>query len=108
MNSEKIAKKLKEKLFPTKTKMIEKKETPSMTSSEYQNFFKFHYEKLKDEHPNWNTKQISSISALLWKRFKKSTRKHHTPEDVQDIYNKIMSGKESFRESRQGTGLSEE
>ena len=38
----------------------------------YITFFRFHFQKLREAHPNWDSAQVSVIIGLLWKREKES------------------------------------
>ena len=96
---------LSKNLFPTKTKGIIKKDK-SNNSQEYQQFYKYHFEKLKDQHPNWSNKEITSISSLLWKKYKKSLKKPQEGLDIEESYEKLLNGKESFMKSQLKKGSS--
>ena len=76
---------LSKNLFPAKTKGIIKKDK-SNNSEEYQQFYKYHFEKLKDQHPNWSNKEITSISSLLWKKYKKSVKKPQEGLEIEESY----------------------
>jgi hypothetical protein len=59
----------------SKKKPIARKTTARKGNADYQNFYKFHFSHLKQDHPNWNNKQITAITTLLWKRYKTSANK---------------------------------
>lgn len=54
--------------------MIEKKKKISKRSemANYITFFRFHFQKLREAHPNWDSAQVSVIIGLLWKKEKDS------------------------------------
>jgi hypothetical protein len=49
-----------------KSKMISKKGR----RTEYISFFKFHFDKLRFEHPKWSLSQLNKIARLLWQKKK--------------------------------------
>ncbi len=38
--------------------------------NEYLKFYKFYYDKMKTEHSNWTSDQITKIVSLIWKKKK--------------------------------------
>lgn len=40
----------------------------------YSNFYKYHYSKLAQEHPKWNSREISHIVKLQWKDLQKKSK----------------------------------
>ena len=78
-----------------KRKIIGKKQS----QSEYVQFFKHHYNRLKAQHKRWTTNQISSVIKLLWKRSKRANKTLRR-KDGQLRTSKPLSGKRYFRKVR--------
>jgi hypothetical protein len=63
-------------------------------------FYKFYYDKNKNEHPNWTPRQITNIVSLLWK--KKKSHDKNTPSKPSSRMtsrrsNKALTAKEAFK-----------
>ncbi len=90
-----------------KSKTIAKAEKGKNKADDYQKFYKFHYDRLRGDHPNWNSTQITTLVSLLWKKYKKEV-KSSKEESEQSLYERVMSGKEAFKESKRKEGIKEE
>jgi len=71
MKDNKVPKKL---FVNEKKKNIAKTTTARKGNAEYQNFYKFHFDRLMQEHLNWSNQQVTKITTLLWKRYKESAK----------------------------------
>ena len=107
LNKVKVSKELSTKLFKDKTKPIEKRDRQGERKSDYSQFYKSYYEKLRKEHSSWSSKEITSIVSLMWKRFKKLPT-NMTETESKVLCDNIASGKEGFRNLKLKEGLNEE
>jgi hypothetical protein len=78
------------------------------TDKEYIKFFKFYYEKTKNEHSNWTPAQITKIISLLWKK-KKNIDKvpSKAGSTTSRRSNKPLSAKDAFRMSHKNLSKEE-
>ena len=76
---------------------------------EYRSFYKYYYNNLKEEHPNWTSSKITTIISLLWKKKKLALRFESEEETVKEVCERILSGKDAFREAKRhdGTNIQE-
>lgn len=75
---------------------VKTKQITKHSQSDYISFFKVHYRKMANEHPRWNTQQISSLIRLLWKK-KKNGRKSLRQWNGKLRTSKPLSGRRYFR-----------
>ena len=67
--------------------------------NEYIKFFKFYYDKTKNEHPNWTPAQITIIVSMLWKKKKTIKKNPSKPESNSSRRsNKALTAKDAFKD----------
>lgn len=63
-------------------------------------FFRFHFQKLREAHPNWDSAQVSVIIGLLWKREKESVAvAKKANKETKEVRRPKIPGRRLFRKA---------
>jgi hypothetical protein len=66
----------------------------------YITFFRFHSQKLREAHPNWDSAQVSVIIGLLWKREKESVAAaKKANKETKEVRRPKIPGRRLFRKA---------
>ena len=64
----------------------------------YITFFRFHFPKLREAHPSWNSAQLSVIIGLMWQREKKRLETvKMTNKSSSEVHHARIPGRRLFR-----------
>ncbi len=82
--------------------VMEKKKIISKRSemASYITFFRFHFQKLREAHPDWDSAKISVIIGLLWKREKESVAAAKKAKKmIKEVRRPKIPGRRLFRKA---------
>jgi hypothetical protein len=75
----------------------------------YVNFYRFHYQRLMELHPNWDSIRASIIIGLKWKQEKLQAKKDRAnKQSVKRTLRSKISGRRLFRITLGKRGISKE
>jgi hypothetical protein len=72
----------------------------------YITFYRFHHQRLMELHPNWESKKISVIIGLKWRKEKMEvSRANRAKQSVKNTHRPKISGRRLFRMAMGKHGL---